>query len=310
MKRAFVVGAALSALVSFPAAAADVGVPLYKAPAYAPLPFSWTGFYVGANAGGRWERATLDPSGGDTILFNQASGFFAPGRGIVIVPGTTQPMPSFELNSKGNFIGGGQVGYNLQFQRWVVGVEGDVQIGSRERSTQYSLILPVTAISQPANITLDRSLKTNWTSSIRVRAGYTVMDRVLLYGTGGLAIADVRVTATDTYLIPPGPGAAPLLSTIGPLPPSIGTATETRTLLGWTIGGGADWAVTDNIIIGFQYRHSDFGTKVFNVGTNSSGMTTTISGGGALPGMITTAERVRLTDDQITARISFRFGPM
>ena len=134
----------------------------------------------------------------------------------------------------------------------------------------------------------------------------------MLYGTGGVAFADVRVSATDTIFVPPGPGApgGPFLgptATIGPLPPSIGTATETRTLVGWTVGGGADWAVTDNIIVGFLYRHSDFGTRTFNVATDSTGTPTTISGGGLLPGIVTTAARLRLTDDQVTARISYRF---
>ncbi len=144
-------------------------------------------------------------------------------------------------------------------------------------------------------------------ASIRARVGYAVWDRVMLYGTGGVAFADARVTATDTILIPPGLGAAAPFANIGPLSASVGTATETRTLVGWTAGGGADWAVTNNIVLGFLYRHSEFGSKSFNVAT-SSGAATTISGGGVLPGLATPPARLRLTNDQVTARISWLFG--
>ena len=96
MKKMFaaVVGAALScAAVS--ALAADL--PPRPAPAqavYAPV-FSWTGFYVGANAGYGWGQLN-DPTGTSTEKLNGA-------------------------------IVGGQVGYNYQMGNFVLGFEGDGQ---------------------------------------------------------------------------------------------------------------------------------------------------------------------------------------
>jgi outer membrane immunogenic protein len=52
--------AALFALIAGPACAADLAAkPIYKAPAavVAPVPFSWTGFYVGGNAGYAWGKS-------------------------------------------------------------------------------------------------------------------------------------------------------------------------------------------------------------------------------------------------------------
>src|SRR5260370_13537230 len=59
MKKLFFAGAAAIALAASPASGADLPrKPIYKAPppVVAPVPFSWTGFYVGLNAGGAWGR--------------------------------------------------------------------------------------------------------------------------------------------------------------------------------------------------------------------------------------------------------------
>jgi outer membrane immunogenic protein len=90
------IGLAIAALLAVPVAAqaADLGpAPSYKAPAYvAPSYFSWSGFYVGVNAGYGFGKA--DAGGGADV------------------------KPS-------GFIAGGTVGYNLQTGLWVWGIEGD-----------------------------------------------------------------------------------------------------------------------------------------------------------------------------------------
>jgi outer membrane immunogenic protein len=81
------------------ASAADMG-PAYKAPpAAVPLPFSWTGFYIGAHIGGGWS---------DTDW---------PGA-LVGSPGVSYDMDGF--------LGGAQIGFNYQVGAWVFGIEGDV----------------------------------------------------------------------------------------------------------------------------------------------------------------------------------------
>ena len=98
-------GLVLAALLAAPFAAnaADLRAPTYKAPAYvAPLAPSWTGFYVGLNAGygfgdAEWSGAgpNLSPSG---------------------------------------FLVGGTIGYNLQTGSWVWGVEADIAWSNMEDS--------------------------------------------------------------------------------------------------------------------------------------------------------------------------------
>ncbi len=40
-------------------------------------------------------------------------------------------------------------------------------------------------------------------------------------------------------------------------------SSETATMVGFTIGGGVDFAMTDNVLLRAEYRYSDYGKKKF-----------------------------------------------
>ncbi len=150
MKSVIVSGAVAGLLLTaVPAMAADLArTPAY--PAKAPLTtsapvFSWTGFYIGANTGYAW------------------------GSG-------TGAADAYGVNPDG-WLGGGQVGYNFQFQNNVlVGLEADVDAANISGSNG-----PV-------------SSKVDYFGTVRARLGYA-FDHVLPYVTGGLAWANNKVTA-------------------------------------------------------------------------------------------------------------------
>jgi outer membrane immunogenic protein len=123
-------------------------------------------------------------------------------------------------------IGGAHLGYNLQFAQWVVGLEGTVD-GTSVSGTRTS----VTGVTM--------STRTNVQGSIRGRLG-VAFDRVLIYGTGGAAFAGFK----DDYAI-----AFPLFL----------RESDSKTRTGWTVGGGLEYAVTNNWSIRAEYRYSDFG---------------------------------------------------
>jgi outer membrane immunogenic protein len=103
MRRLLLAGAGLIALVSA-AAGADLppGPNYYKAPAYMPPPYTWSGFYIGVNGGGGLGRSYWDSAGG-----------FDVSGGVV----------------------GGTVGYNYQIGQAVLGVEGDIDWSGIRGST-------------------------------------------------------------------------------------------------------------------------------------------------------------------------------
>src|SRR5260370_7706189 len=119
MKKLFFAGAAAIALAASPASGADLPrKPIYKAPppVVAPVPFSWTGFYVGLNAGGAWGRE--DP----TLMLTgdwTSTAFNRHDTAIFAAVGSQGTHPS-------SFTGGRQVGYNLQTGPAVLGIEPDL----------------------------------------------------------------------------------------------------------------------------------------------------------------------------------------
>ena len=171
MKKFLLAATALTALAG-PALAADLAV---RAPApYAPAPaayvpaFTWTGFYVGANAGGAvssdiTSTTVFDPSVGGGV--DKAS------------------------VRAGGFAVGGTLGYNYQiYQNFVIGVEGDIG---------YADIQAKSTTSGFGFSSTDRIGVDGYLGTIRGRIGYA-MGQWLFYGTGGYAFADGRAVSTAT----------------------------------------------------------------------------------------------------------------
>jgi outer membrane immunogenic protein len=197
MIRKFLVSAAALAAAA-PALAADLAPPPVLPPAV-PL-FTWTGLYLGLQIGYGWGTDTL----------------------------TVSPF-GFGTNFTPNgVVGGGHIGYNLQFNQIVAGLEGDVE--GTDISRSFS----------PGGVRYDTSIPVQ--GSIRGRLG-VAFDRALLYATGGAEFASFETSVTGFR--------------------GVDQTSTTRT--GWTVGGGVEYAVTGNWSIRAEYRFADFGR--FSVAT-------------------------------------------
>src|SRR5215216_5077620 len=241
MKRALTVsiGALALAGMTLPSSAADLGArPIMKAPVAAPpVAFSWTSCYIGANAGGKWGRFR----GFETI--GPFDGFAGPST--LVFPGV---VANDDFDS--GFLAGGQIGCQWQTGAWVFGLEGDFD-ATRIRET---FIAPAGTLAPffPGDSIF---LRNRWQASVRGRLGYA-FDRWLVYATGGVAFADVRATVGFA----PVPFAAPTLF-----------LEDSQTLIGGTVGGGVDYAITNNLSLGVEYRFSRFGHENFALGTVTGG---------------------------------------
>lgn len=164
MKKLVGLGLIIAALTS-PVFAADLPTkaPVYKAPVAV---VSWTGFYVGAQAGYGWEN---DPT------YNYSSSSMM----MVMVD------PSVSFGMRG-FVGGATAGYNWQTGPWVLGVEGDISYADVNGSV-------LTASTAPCFIQ-GCTARLSWFGTGRVRAGYAAGDW-LPYITGGAAVGEIKGSA-------------------------------------------------------------------------------------------------------------------
>ncbi|HUI22648.1 MAG TPA: outer membrane protein [Methylocella sp.] len=201
-----------------------------------PLPvFTWTGIYVGGQAGYAWGSGGFNYSG------------FDPFDGITFNSGASETFHGV--------IGGAHVGYNFQINQWVVGLQGSMDGTSLSNSV-------TTNLSAFTGSILSASANSSIQGSIRGRAGFA-WDRALIYATGGVAFTSVHTS----YAFIGNIDGNPLING-GSAFNSTSILSNTRT--GWTVGGGVDYAVTDNWSVFAEYRYTDFGT-ISNPGLSAAG---------------------------------------
>jgi len=188
-------------------------------PLKAPPPpaFSWTGCYVGGNAGYAW---------GQTSGFN--------GTPTTVFFGTAVPEtgPVYRGSSPNGGALGFQDGCNYQVGQWVLGVEADFD-GLLNEKGQGG---PSPAIVNPINPNSVGKTTELFQSTYRARLGFTGWNnRVLVYVTGGGALMNVTSTQFIT----------------GHVAGSLNSQNDTP--FGWTVGAGLEYAVTNQWLLRAEY---------------------------------------------------------
>jgi outer membrane immunogenic protein len=281
LTRLFVLFCACNALVSTVLAGPE-RLPSGKemkeiAPAPAPE-CNWTGFYVGINGGYTW-------SDNDNVSTDSRDQFGNPLLGGGPEYGVASAeLATFDLhNSNDGFIGGGQLGANLEVHRFVIGIEADLQavLGGDENDAtrQDSSIAPVGfagfPIVQSARVERDISNL----GTVRGRLGFIVTPCLLVYATGGLAYGEV-FSRTDIQQLVLN---APLI------PNSYSAHGHYDNLkAGWTAGGGLEWMFMRHLSLKAEYLYYDLGTVTYGL-SNLNNFNTT-------PTLFTTALPTSSTD--------------
>ena len=215
VKRIAVVAILLSPAIAIPAMAADMPLP-GPAPippnSYYPVapPLSWGGFYFGVNGGYGFGNSHWTNAGVSTGNFATTGG-----------------------------LAGGTAGFNYAgFGGFLVGVEGDLDWSGLKGSSSTAACVGLGAAAGTTCQT-----KSEWLSTARVRVGYA-FDRILVFGTAGAALADLRV----------GLNPQATFVTLGPQ-------------VGWTAGGGLEFAFTENWTAKVEYLYVGLGTVACPSGT-------------------------------------------
>lgn len=208
-------------------------------PVYLPPPpiYTWTGFYIGINAGYHWGGSSFDLTGTDTSGTDVGGGL-----GVAQDFGT---IPTTGASGPSGFIGGGQVGYNYQINSFVLGLEVDVDGATGRRSSSDLLSDPADGFTIPTLTQSDRRL--DWLGTLRGRIGWTPIDRLLIFGTGGLAFGK----STASFSVVNAAANPPLFD-----------FASNNVSVGWTAGGGIEYALPDvwsNWSVKVEYLYYDLG---------------------------------------------------
>ena len=186
MKR-LIFAATVATILGASGAALAADLPRGPSPYYAPAPasvYNWSGAYVGLNLGYEWGKVSnsnTDPSG---------------------------------------IFGGGQLGYQWQYNQFVFGAETDLQLSSADDTfAPYKFSNP-------------------WFGTLRARIGYA-MNNILFYATGGLAYGDVKG--------------------------EMNALTESKTEVGWTLGGGMEMGFTPNWSAKVEYLYMDLADRSYSI---------------------------------------------
>ncbi len=266
-----VAAAAFAVTGAVAAQAADLPTRKAPPPIFVPPPFTWTGFYIGANAGGVWETGTRS-----TTIFT--GGF----------PWLTTYFPSNLGSSPSGGLIGGQAGYNYQWGAWVFGVETDLDWTDLNKKFNFvsGPILPGAGVIIPGDtLFVNAKASLDWLGTTRGRIGFvaTPDNRLMFYGTGGVAY---------------GGGSA-----------SFSVFDRTRGLfwggnpssdrVGWTIGGGVEYAITNNITIKGEYLY-------YNLGNSRTVAVGNLAAATLLPGVFATA-RYTYEGSIIRGGVNYKF---
>jgi len=207
----------------------------------APPVYNWSGIYLGMNGGYAFGSSdwTL-PSGADTGNFD-ASGWLV----------------------------GGTVGFNYQINVLVLGAETDLDWSNVVGNSGSTVPLCVGAATAGAPSCQTAS---SFISTARGRLGFAT-DRVLYYGTVGLAYANIQA---------------------GLNPPA---TYDSSKKIGWTAGVGVEWAFAQNWTVKVEYLFADFADL-------ENGSCTTTANCGSTAG-----SAVKFTESLVRAGVNFNFGP-
>ncbi|MPZ38521.1 MAG: outer membrane beta-barrel protein [Rhizobiales bacterium] len=204
MKKVLLTGVALAALACGPALAADLPARMpVKAPPPAPVSYgyNWSGFYLGGHAGGAFGEKCFSDAFGD-----------------------------LGCHDHDGFAGGGQLGFNVQNNQFVFGVEFS---GSWADLTGSH--------NDPFGVGFSDSLHSDIDTILLFtgRVGLA-FDRALLYVTGGGAWVRNEFRYNDGFGF---------------------ESSHSKNRTGWTVGAGLEYGLAPNWSIAVQYNYIDLGEK-------------------------------------------------
>lgn len=207
--------------------AAAAGISMLSGPALADEPDqktgAWSGCYIGATVGYKWGTS------------RQTYGGERAGVPDTFLPVGFDVTGDYDVEGR---LGGGEVGCNYRFDRWMMGVVVDLS-GANAKG----LAGPTPgAIAAGSNALRRFHTDEHWLATLRGRFGF-VTGRSLWYVTAGGAWTGLDVN-NEAALVSP-----------------IGNRAPTRVeRFGWVVGAGTEYALDSRWTVKGEFLYADFGT--------------------------------------------------
>ena len=254
---------AVGSVLAFPLLAAAEGTP------------SWTGPYIGAFGGAAWSKASVG---------TELDGLWDDPSDPSHIPDEMSLRPILNRGLDGaGAIGGIVIGHSWQFGNLVFGAEADFSgLGADESRVEYN----VSVVPVPQPYRAETSSSIDWLATLRARLGFA-SGRSLVYVTGGVAVGEMDVQQDLIQLNQ--------LTVSYTQSASLG-----KTSIGWALGGGFEYVLSESWSVKLQYLHVDLGSH----GTKSAGNCFFIP---EFCARYTGTHKVDIMLDTVTAGLNYRF---
>lgn len=204
----------------------------------------FSGFYVGGSVGYGFQIGSKD----ETVIFDR--GFDGTPDTItntananVFTPGFCSGRATSSANSNCDNDRKGieyhaRAGFDYQTGHVVIGLVGEIgKSDIRDSVSAFS--------TTPASYTLNREI--DWNANVRLRLGYTVMPKTLVYATGGAAYARIKnsfeTSNTQNAFLDNGKSDS----------------------WGYTFGGGVEQKLGSNFSVGVEYLYTRYNDDDYRV---------------------------------------------
>jgi outer membrane immunogenic protein len=210
-------------------------------PAPPPPTSCFDGFYFGVQGAGVLQS-------GDNDLFSEVT---------IIGPQGGNTFTAFDRghddDDQFGWGGGLHVGYNMARGSWVFGAEVDANGTDFDLSNGKADAF----VNPPGQSYLEAFVRSDsnvdWYGTARLRMGHTFGQRIMAFATGGLAVVSADIGAKGELIVNRGQGTGLV---------SIPFKTSDDDIqLGWTVGGGFDFCLSDHWILNLTYLYMDVGDQ-------------------------------------------------
>ncbi|MEP7014950.1 MAG: outer membrane beta-barrel protein [Verrucomicrobiota bacterium] len=215
---------------------------------------NWSGFYIGAFGG--YKYGVFDPSLSATEDESEDA------RAV-------ESRANDDISGSGGEAGG-LIGYNFQVHNWVLGLEAAGGYLWLRNSEKGRFAIP----DSDDIYALSTSFKTNYLLTVGPRIGYALC-KWLPYVTGGMALGNLdfsqEISETDDWTQ---------------------RRSKSEDNVGWFVGGGLQYALTNHWSVRAQYQYIDLGDVSLNFN---------------VPDEFTASSKIRLREHNANVAVIFGF---